>query len=101
MKVPVALVLATTLAAISGCSSGLGDKSDAELAAPPEPCTPAWNQWVENQLPTGDGAGHGPDIGSDEWQSVVEFRLRVRGQGHVPPRGTRAWCDFVHQQIQE
>nr|MBV6629140.1 hypothetical protein [Oceanococcus sp. HetDA_MAG_MS8] len=101
MKVSLALVLATTLAAVSGCSSGWGDKSDAALAAPPEPCTPAWNQWVEHQLPTGDGAGHGPDLGSEEWQSVVEFRLGVRGQSQVPQRRTPAWCDFVHRRIQE
>ncbi|MGM0563528.1 MAG: hypothetical protein ACQES2_04270 [Pseudomonadota bacterium] len=53
---------------------------------------------IEQQIPTGDGRGHGPDVGSDEWYSVVEFRLGVRGSSGVPERGTQAWCDFVLSQ---
>ena len=45
----------------------------------PEPCSPAWYQAVEARALPGDGRGHGPDLGSAEWQSVVEFKLGVRG----------------------
>lgn len=97
MRRRVVLLLAASLAVLSACHSGSGARPDADSGTPPEPCTPAWNQWVENQLPTGDGAGHGPDVGSDEWQSVVEFRLGVRGKAQVPARGTLAWCNFVQR----
>lgn len=77
----------------SACSS------DAERGTDPEPCTAEWQQWVESRLTTGDAHGHGPDIGSDEWQSVVEFKLGVRGDPAVPPRDADAWCRFVDERI--
>jgi hypothetical protein len=48
---------------------------------------------------TGDGQGHGPDIGSDEWRSVVEFKLGIRGNPAVPPSNTDAWCRFVDERM--
>ncbi len=44
--------------------------------------------------------GHGPDIGSEEWKSVVEFQLGIRGNPGVPDRSSEAWCPFTDQQIQ-
>jgi hypothetical protein len=41
---------------------------------------------------TDDGQGHGPDIGSDEWKSVIEFRLGIRGKPDLPARASEAWC---------
>jgi hypothetical protein len=78
---------------VAACSTD-GDRSTG-----PPPCTPEWRQWVEARLTTGDAHGHGPDIGSDEWQSVVEFKLGVRGDPAVPPRNTDAWCQFVDERI--
>ncbi|WMC11684.1 MliC family protein [Oceanimonas pelagia] len=46
-------------------------------------------------MPTGDGLGHGPDAGSGEWKSVVEFRLGIRGATGVPERETQAWCEYI------
>lgn len=61
----------------------------------PITCSPAWFETVEKSLNSGDGYGHGPDLGSDEWMSVVEFRLGVRGQTGLPERGSDAWCDAM------
>jgi hypothetical protein len=58
-------------------------------------CSDAWYRTVEARVGTGDGQGHGPDPGSDEWKSVVEFRLGVRGRPDVPPRDGDAWCRYV------
>lgn len=46
-------------------------------------------------MPTGDGQGHGPDLGSDEWKSVVEFKLGIRGDPQVPGRDSQAWCTYI------
>lgn len=58
-------------------------------------CTTDWYSVVEKQVPTGDSHGHGPDLGSGEWRSVVEFKLGIRGNTEVPPRGTDQWCDYI------
>lgn len=62
-------------------------------------CTEAWARSIEDTLLTGDGQGHGPDIGSDEWKSVVEFKLGIRGEPAVPPRDSSAWCDHIDQVV--
>lgn len=66
-------------------------------ADPPEPCSEAWTRWVEERVPTGDGRGHGPDVGSEEWKSVVEFKLGIRGAPDVPERESDAWCRHVDE----
>lgn len=63
------------------------------------PCSEQWNRQVEAKLPTGDSQGHGPDIGSSEWRSVVEFKLGVRGNAEVPSRETEAWCAYIDEKI--
>lgn len=80
------LIVALFLAA---CGDG------AEVKPGPEPCSGEWQQWVESRVTTGDGHGHGPDIGSDEWQSVVEFKLGIRGDPSVPPRDSGEWCNYI------
>ncbi|MCB1889614.1 MAG: MliC family protein [Rhodocyclaceae bacterium] len=64
------------------------------------PCSPGFIRSVEARLPTGDGQGHGPDPGSAEWQSVVEFRLGLRGHPSVPERGSAAWCDWLASRLE-
>lgn len=54
---------------------------------------------MEEALQTGDSQGHGPDVGSAEWMSVVEFKLGVRGDSDVPDRHTDAWCEFVNARL--
>ncbi len=58
-------------------------------------CSEAWYRLVEQRVVTGDGRGHGPDAGSQEWKSVVEFRLGIRDAPGVPPRDSEAWCGYV------
>jgi hypothetical protein len=67
--------------------------------APPKPCSEPWYSYIDGLVVTGDGAGHGPDIGSDEWQSVVEFKLEMRGDPRVPDRTSRAWCEFIDELV--
>ncbi len=59
-------------------------------------CTSDWYSLVEKQVLTGDGSGHGPDLGSGEWRSVVEFKLGIRGNPEVPPGDTEQWCDYIN-----
>lgn len=65
----------------------------------PTLCSAGWLAWVERQLVSGDGQGHGPDVGSDEWRSVIEFRLGIRGNAQVPARSSEAWCRYIDQQL--
>ncbi|PMG77183.1 hypothetical protein BCU84_01465 [Shewanella sp. 10N.286.51.B7] len=62
-------------------------------------CNEQFFNQIEQELLTGDGQGHGPDIGSEEWKSVIEFKLGVRGQIEVPERDTIEWCDYIHSQM--
>lgn len=62
-------------------------------------CSESWSRAIEETISTGDGQGHGPDIGSDEWKSVIEFKLGIRGQSQVPPRNTAAWCQYIDRQV--
>jgi uncharacterized protein len=64
-------------------------------------CTDAWERFIEDTVSTGDGRGHGPDLGSDEWQSVVQFRLGIRDEPGVPERGGEAWCHFIDRIVQD
>ncbi|GAA5188320.1 MliC family protein [Ferrimonas gelatinilytica] len=65
------------------------------------PCSGNWQRYVEANLPSGDGAGHGPDLGSVEWQSVIEFHLGVRGDGSLPSKESEAWCHYIDRALTE
>lgn len=79
----------------------------ASCAVEPDPgpdrplCSEQWFQFVEEALPTGDSEGHGPDLGSMEWRSVVEFKLGIRGDTTIPSRKTDQWCIYINQRISE
>ena len=62
-------------------------------------CSETWYRFIEEKLPTGDGQGHGPDLGSDEWKSVVEFKLGIRGMPGIPKRDSEAWCRHIDQVV--
>ncbi len=72
---------------------GCGQESTQSAAA--TPCSPSWFEAVEAKVGTGDGQGHGPDMGSGEWRSVVEFKLGIRGDKKVPSSESQAWCDYI------
>ena len=60
-------------------------------------CSDAWYRFIEEKVPTGDGQGHGPDIGSDEWKSVIEFKLAIRDKSDLPRRDIEDWCRHIDQ----
>lgn len=76
------------------------DSLKPTLAARPL-CSDAWYRTIEEKVQTGDGQGHGPDIGSEEWQSVIEFKLEVRGKPNVPKRDSEDWCRYIDQIVSE
>jgi len=65
------------------------------LAADAQSCSDSWFKEVDAALQSGDGQGHGPDVGSEEWMSVIEFRLGIRGEPGVPERGSERWCAHI------
>ena len=65
----------------------------------PEHCSERWVEFVESRVATGDGQGHGPDPGSVEWQSGVEFKLGVRDDPGVPDRTSDEWCDYIDELV--
>lgn len=67
------------------------------IDAKPQACTNAWYAKIDSQLITGDGQGHGPDLGSLEWRSVIEFKLGIRGDSNVPARNSALWCDYINR----
>ena len=67
----------------------------------PAPCSEPWMWLVEARYPTGDGMGHGPDMGSDEWKSVVEFKLGVRNSTETPQSDSPAWCGFIDKRLSQ
>lgn len=62
-------------------------------------CTRQWYRLVEEKVATCDGQGHSPDLGSEEWQAVVEFKLGVHGHTSIPPRNTDDWCRSIDQLV--
>lgn len=73
---------------------------DGQAPGPrPQPCSEQWQENVETKLQTGDSEGHGPDIGSLEWRSVVEFKLGIRGNPAIPSRESDEWCTYIDAEI--
>lgn len=76
---------------ISGCSSI--EEPTVKIKA----CTDEWYAAVEKKTMTSDGQGHGPDLGSLEWRSVIEFKFGIRGKVNIPPRNSEVWCDYINK----
>ena len=70
-------------------------------AEPGSPCSDDWYRFVEKKVVSGDGQGHGPDLGSDEWKGVVEFKLGIRGEPGLPARDSQEWCDLIDKLVRE
>lgn len=87
------LIVLLSILIVSSC----GDEKTPDLN--PKPCSEPWRQYVEAQLQTGDSQGHGPDVGSLEWRSVVEFKLGIRGDPAVPSRESDEWCTYIDEKI--
>lgn len=87
--------LAALLAAAAACAHA-GDGGSPQAGAV---CSEAWYRSIEERFPTGDGRGHGPDLGSEEWKGVVEFKLGIRGRPHVPSRASPEWCRYIDRLV--
>ena len=89
----IRLAVLLSIFIISSC--GVGQNPDPDQ----QHCSEQWFRFVEEKLPTGDSEGHGPDLGSLEWRSVVEFKLGIRGDPTIPSRETDQWCTYVDELI--
>lgn len=78
------------LVAITGCSDIDGKKSNTNV------CSNDWYDLVEKQIFTDDNRGHGSDVGSTEWRSVVEFKLGIRDNKQIPPLESEQWCNYIN-----
>ncbi|HQR56878.1 MAG TPA: MliC family protein [Burkholderiaceae bacterium] len=87
--------LAGALGLAMACGVHAAEAPAAASPAAPPLCSDAWNRMIETKVTSGDGRGHGPDIGSDEWKGTIEFRLGVRGKPEIPPRSSEAWCRAI------
>uniref|UniRef100_B8DQB4 Lysozyme inhibitor LprI N-terminal domain-containing protein n=1 Tax=Nitratidesulfovibrio vulgaris (strain DSM 19637 / Miyazaki F) TaxID=883 RepID=B8DQB4_NITV9 len=96
-----AWIVACQLAISAGAVMAAGgQRADGVVPATPVTlCSPEWVALIDGSIPTSDGQGHGPDLGSDEWKSVVEFRLGLRGRADVPERDDPAWCGLVDRLV--
>jgi len=86
------LIFSAVLFAVlmSACSNVIVNNNNAQE------CTSDWYRSVDKLIPSTDGRGHGPDLGSTEWRSVIEFRLGVRGNSSIPVLESDEWCDYVN-----
>ena len=64
-------------------------------------CSDSWYRSIEETVPTSDNQGHGPDVGSGEWQSVIEFKLGIRDNPNLPDRDSEAWCRHIDQIVRK
>ena len=93
-----ALVLAPCVL-IGACSDAEQQSQASEPSLTNNVCTEAWFEKVDKQVVTGDGQGHGPDLGSMEWHSVVEFKLGIRGDESLPDADSELWCRYIDQHV--
>ena len=77
----------------------LGCARTAENNRLSQACTSDWYRLVEDRISTGDDQGHGPDLGSLEWRSVVEFKLGLRDDLTLPPVESDRWCTYINKHI--
>jgi hypothetical protein len=83
-------LFAFALVVLAGCSNTKPEKLKTNA------CSNKWYLIVEGKVMTADNHGHGPDMGSNEWRSVVEFRLGIRGNEQNPPLGSEQWCEYIN-----
>jgi hypothetical protein len=64
-------------------------------------CSDSWYRFIEETVLTSDNQGHGPDVGSGEWKSVIEFKLGIRDNPNLPDRDSEAWCRHIDQIVRK
>ena len=96
---------------LCGCTQLDSNSQGGETAVSPDKpdnnkpliqhCELSWFKKMEQQLQTGDTSGHGPDLGSMEWRSVIEFKLGIRGDESNPSLDSDLWCDYIDKRYFE
>lgn len=81
-----------------GCDAERADEIRLADTSSVAVCSEAWNTWVEQEVGSGDGEGHGPDIGSSEWQQTISFRLDLPA-AQLPQLGSIDWCELIDRTI--
>lgn len=104
MQIKIGL-LAVAVLALVGCFENSGEPQvnqneatklvSSVVTAEFQGCSNDWYQQVDSQVVTGDGQGHGPDLGSSEWRSVVEFKLGIRGDSALADLNSEEWCHYI------
>ncbi|MEJ6473763.1 lysozyme inhibitor LprI family protein [Pseudoalteromonas piscicida] len=99
MSITFSLMLFVLL--ISGCSTHSSEQFSHPVAQNSGKlhCGSAWVKEVDTVLNSGDGQGHGPDLGSTEWQSVIEFKLGIRNNKDKPALNSTAWCGYIDKHL--
>ncbi|WP_227875056.1 hypothetical protein [Oceanisphaera profunda] len=105
MQIKIGL-LAVAVLALVGCFDNSGEPQvsqneeaglvNSAVIADFQGCSNDWYQQVDSQVVTGDGQGHGPDLGSNEWRSVVEFKLGIRGDSALADLNREEWCHYIY-----
>jgi len=90
---PTHSLIRVTLVVLSFSSNAVWASSPDQQQA----CSEQWYEFVEENITTGDGLGHSPDVGSSEWRSAVEFKLGIRGEPQLPAVDNEQWCEFIHR----
>ena len=110
---PFLTLLATSLVGLTSCEPPVVNESQLTQPAdrpsfepegkPGMPVPPqdwaAWAQWVDRQHPVGDEAGHGPDVGSDEWAGALDRQLGISSGGEGPDLKSPEWRAAVEQKL--
>lgn len=98
------IIIATVCAGCSDYQSKSKETTPSEVAISTENTANApaegsedWLVWVEKSVGTGDGAGHGPDYGSQEWCFVIEKKLFANASGMTPC--TKSWNHKVTETL--
>ncbi len=97
MFIKYKLLFISIALSISACSTHKKENNGSNLQL----CSSEWYTSIDIALKTADSSGHGPDIGSMEWKSVVEFRLGIRGNPNIPHASTEQWCAFIDSIIKK
>ena len=91
---PFLTAIATAL-----CLSFLHAAEPAAPAKPPEAWA-EWAKWADALHSAGDGQGHGPDVGSDEWAAALGKQLGVTdAEGHGPDLKSKEWRAAVEKKL--
>ncbi|MCF6313656.1 MAG: hypothetical protein L3J39_14515 [Verrucomicrobiales bacterium] len=91
--------------ALSSCESSMDvSREGGDLTAARGKVAPKdwdeWALWADKLHATGDGQGHGPDVGSDEWAQVLDRQLNISDQsGHGPDVGSVEWRSAVEARL--